>query len=115
MVKKKVVRVDKSPMNPKLKCVELECGHEIWVSRAPTVGKLIECETCTKAADAPVVKNKARRSCFMCDGSGQKCDCCGESSMVCECEDDDRNFVDCEDCNGHGIASADLTEEEKKS
>ena len=54
-----------------------------------------------------------RRPCFVCDGTGEMCDCCGESIKVCECEEDDKSWVSCKDCNGHGIASADLTEEEK--
>lgn len=31
---KKVVRVDQSPMNKKRWCIELECGHETWVTAA---------------------------------------------------------------------------------
>lgn len=46
MEKRKVVRVDKSPMNPKRKVVELECGHELWVNRAPKVGAIVKCEAC---------------------------------------------------------------------
>jgi formylmethanofuran dehydrogenase subunit E len=50
-VKQKVVRVDLSPMNPKIKCAQLECGHDVFVNRAPTVGKKIVCERCTKNAE----------------------------------------------------------------
>lgn len=30
----KIERVDRSPMNPKRWCLELACGHEIWVTAA---------------------------------------------------------------------------------
>lgn len=29
---KRVVRVDQSPMNAQRWCLELECGHECWVT-----------------------------------------------------------------------------------
>ena len=32
MEKKKVVKVDRSPMNPRIWYLELECGHEAWVT-----------------------------------------------------------------------------------
>lgn len=32
---KKIQRVDRSPMNPKVWCVQLECGHELWVYKKP--------------------------------------------------------------------------------
>jgi len=44
--KKKVIRVDKSPLNPKRKCIELECGHEVWRNRAVPVGSMLECHAC---------------------------------------------------------------------
>lgn len=47
MAKSEVIRVDKSPMNPARKRVELSCGHEVWVNRAPQVGTKIVCEKCT--------------------------------------------------------------------
>jgi uncharacterized radical SAM superfamily Fe-S cluster-containing enzyme len=56
---------------------------------------------------------KRRRPCFRCDGTGELCDSCGESIKACLCDEDDKIWVSCGDCNGHGIASADLTEEEK--
>ena len=30
--KYKVLRTDQSPMNPKRWCLELACGHEIWMT-----------------------------------------------------------------------------------
>ena len=38
MEKKKVLRVDRSPMNPRIWCLELECRHGKWVTavRKPT-------------------------------------------------------------------------------
>ena len=30
--KKRIVRVDRSPLNPKRWCLMLECGHEEWVT-----------------------------------------------------------------------------------
>lgn len=56
-----VMRVDKSPLNPKRKCVELACGHEIGVNRAPRVGSEVECVECTAAKKAdPEYRENAR-------------------------------------------------------
>lgn len=30
---RKVVRIDPSPMNPKVKCHQLDCGHEVFLPR----------------------------------------------------------------------------------
>jgi hypothetical protein len=59
-------------------------------------------------------KTKQRRSCFTCNGTGELCGVCGEAVDVCDCEDGPNNHS-CKDCFGTGIASADLTEEEKKA
>jgi len=52
-----VVRVDRSPMNAKRWLLELECGHECWVTQAckPTP-KQHACVQCVnkKIGDAPV-------------------------------------------------------------
>jgi hypothetical protein len=44
---KNVVRIDRSPMNEKVWCIQLECGHEVWktAKRKPTV-KQMRCERC---------------------------------------------------------------------
>lgn len=49
-IRQKVLRVTVSPMNTKRKVADLACGHEVWVSRAPVVGRAIKCERCTWAA-----------------------------------------------------------------
>jgi hypothetical protein len=42
-----VTRIDQSPMNRERWCLELECGHEVWVSaiRKPKA-KTARCERC---------------------------------------------------------------------
>lgn len=49
---KSIVRADRSPMNAKQWCCELECGHETWItqSRQPQVGKRVSCERCASAS-----------------------------------------------------------------
>ncbi len=49
-----ITAVFKSPMNPKLWNVELECGHEKWLtrSRRPRYGLKVLCTKC-KAGDTP--------------------------------------------------------------
>lgn len=48
-VERKVVRVDRSPMNPKVWCVQMDCGHEVWGAfRKPKVGTMRKCETCCR-------------------------------------------------------------------
>ena len=46
-----VIRVDPSPMNPKVKVVELSCGHDVYVrppKRAPRVGAVHSlCDRCS--------------------------------------------------------------------
>jgi formylmethanofuran dehydrogenase subunit E len=47
----RVVRVDKSPMNPKIKVAQLSCGHDVYRNRAPRVGATIVCERCAEKAN----------------------------------------------------------------
>lgn len=46
----RIVRVDVSPMNPRVKCYQLDCGHEVFLpiepGRRARVGGLLECERC---------------------------------------------------------------------
>ena len=46
----RVVRVDKSPMNPKIKFAQLTCGHDVARLRAPRVGAVVVCEKCSEAS-----------------------------------------------------------------
>lgn len=46
-----VTRVDKSPMNPKVKLVTLNCKHEVWRNRAPRLGAVIICHDCARKAE----------------------------------------------------------------
>jgi hypothetical protein len=48
---RKVVRVDKSPMNPKIKVAQLSCGHDVYRNRAPRIGATVVCDKCS-AEDA---------------------------------------------------------------
>lgn len=53
-----VQRVDRSPMNPYRWCLELSCGHEVWVTakRKPTRMKAV-CPEC-KEPRAPQPEGK---------------------------------------------------------
>jgi hypothetical protein len=44
---RQVTRIDQSPMNPKQWCVQLSCGHDIYVTRAkkPKM-KFHSCDKC---------------------------------------------------------------------
>lgn len=44
--KRRVLRVTVSPLNSKRKMADLECGHEVWVSRKPPVGSMFPCRQC---------------------------------------------------------------------
>lgn len=45
----KAVRVTQSPMNAKQWCVDLECGHEIWVtSNRKPKKQSYPCEKCSE-------------------------------------------------------------------
>ena len=48
---RRVVRVDISPMNPKVKCAQLNCGHDVYCNRRPRVDAIIVCEPCARAYD----------------------------------------------------------------
>lgn len=45
---RRVVRVDKSPMNPKIKVVQLSCDHDVSRMRAPRIGAVVVCEKCAE-------------------------------------------------------------------
>ncbi len=51
MAEQKVIRVARSPMNPKQWCCDLACGHEKWVTaaRKPT-RKTLNCDKCKESA-----------------------------------------------------------------
>lgn len=49
---RRVVRTGVSPMNPRVKWAELDCGHDIFRQRKPKIGALIVCEKCS--ASMPV-------------------------------------------------------------
>lgn len=56
-IERNVVRVDKSPMNKKVKVVELDCGHDYYVrppSIAPSIGRAVACDKCKNAANSGV-------------------------------------------------------------
>jgi len=44
----RVVRTGVSPMNPKVKWAELNCGHTVWRNRKPRIGATIVCDRCAK-------------------------------------------------------------------
>ena len=46
---REVARVDRSPMNPQVWCVQLLCGHEVWRTqrRRPTI-KVAVCPRCAR-------------------------------------------------------------------
>lgn len=49
---RRVVRVDAaSPLNPKVKCAQLDCGHDVWRNRKPRIGAIIVCPDCAREAD----------------------------------------------------------------
>ena len=49
---RKVVRVDRSPMNPMRWSLTLECGHEVWVTQKTRPTRMyVTCE-----ADVPEAK-----------------------------------------------------------
>ena len=47
---RRVVRTGVSPMNPKVKWAELECGHDVFRPRKPRIGALVVCEKCSASA-----------------------------------------------------------------
>lgn len=48
---RRVVRTGVSPMNPKVKWAELDCGHDVYRSRRPRIGATIVCEKCGAKLD----------------------------------------------------------------
>lgn len=44
---RRVVRNGVSPMNPKVKWAQLDCGHDVFRQRKPRIGALIVCEQCS--------------------------------------------------------------------
>lgn len=47
---RRVVRVDKAPLNPKIKVAQLDCGHDVCRLRRPRVGATVICERCAEKA-----------------------------------------------------------------
>jgi predicted RNA-binding Zn-ribbon protein involved in translation (DUF1610 family) len=43
---RRVTRTGLSPMNPKVKWAELNCGHTVWRNRKPRIGATIVCGEC---------------------------------------------------------------------
>lgn len=43
---RRVVRVDLSPMNPRVKVVQLSCGHDLYRGRRPRLGAVLVCDHC---------------------------------------------------------------------
>lgn len=49
---RRVVRTGVSPMNPKVKWAELNCGHDVFRTRKPRIGALIVCDQCSRPLKA---------------------------------------------------------------
>ena len=45
-----IVRTGISPMNPKVKWAELDCGHDIYQLRKPRIGATVACVKCSTKA-----------------------------------------------------------------
>lgn len=45
---RKVMRTGVSPMNPKVKWAQLDCGHDIYRARKPRIGATVVCERCAE-------------------------------------------------------------------
>ena len=46
-MKQPVLRVDRSPLNERRWCLELKCGHEVWItSKREPQRKIIKCSAC---------------------------------------------------------------------
>jgi hypothetical protein len=39
-----------SPMNPKVKWAQLDCGHDVYCKRRPRLGATLICERCAEKA-----------------------------------------------------------------
>ncbi len=48
---RKVTRTGVSPMNPKVKYADVDCGHTVYLSRKPKVGAMIACGDCKPKED----------------------------------------------------------------
>lgn len=48
---RRVVRTGVSPMNPKVKWADLDCGHTVYRKRRPPHGAVIVCPDCARQAD----------------------------------------------------------------
>lgn len=61
-VYERVVRNGVSPMNPKVKYSQLECGHDLWGPRRFKVGSTHKCPECsrkeTEAATRPTQEDR---------------------------------------------------------
>lgn len=55
---RRVVRVDLSPMNPKIKVAQLSCGHDVYRNRKPRIGATIVCDKCAKASPGTPTKEE---------------------------------------------------------
>ena len=53
---RRVVRTGVSPMNPKVKWAELDCGHDVYRSRKPRIGAVIVCERCAQKAEEAALR-----------------------------------------------------------
>lgn len=48
--RRRVLRVVRSPTNPRVKCLWLECGHQVWRTRTPK-GPIVICEQCAQVPE----------------------------------------------------------------
>ena len=47
---RRVIRVGVSPLNPKVKWAQLDCGHDVYRYRKPRIGSTIVCDKCPKGS-----------------------------------------------------------------
>ena len=45
---RRVLRTGVSPMNPKMKWCELDCGHDVYRTRKPRIGATVICGKCAQ-------------------------------------------------------------------
>lgn len=55
---RRVVRTGVSPMNPKVKWAQLDCGHDVYRYRKPRIGSTIVCDKCAEKAPSPSPKTR---------------------------------------------------------
>lgn len=48
---REIIRADRSPLNRRVWCYELSCGHEVWKSGRKITKKALPCEKCLHAAE----------------------------------------------------------------